>query len=103
MILTNFAPMSISRLAVGHADWTIFTFALATAMVNGILCGILPALHAIRKRDISTCGLAVRDGTSRESNRTRRNLIVAEIALSVPLVVVGGQLLGNFIEMVRGG
>jgi putative ABC transport system permease protein len=93
-ILPAVAPVSIPRLAAGRADWTIFGFALAVAMVNGILFGIAPALR------VSSSGLGVRGATSERHDHLRSTLVVAEVAVSVVLVVIGGQLLGSFVKLM---
>ena len=47
-ILPAIAPVSIPRLAAARADSTIFGFALALAVINGILFGMAPALRLAR-------------------------------------------------------
>ncbi len=101
-ILPKLAPVSIPRLSAARADGMIFGFALMTALVNGILFGMAPALRAIRQeRYISGCDLGTRGGASGKTDRIRGALVIAEVAVSVTLVVVGGQLLGNFIDLIR--
>lgn len=42
-VLPALAPVSIPRLAAGRAGWLILAFAIAVALVNGVLFGIIPA------------------------------------------------------------
>src|SRR6267142_1049353 len=101
-ILPTLAPASIPRLAAARADWTILGFAMMTALVNGMLFGIAPALHATRRRpDLSAFDLSARGGASGRRDRIRGALVIAEVAISVTLVVVGGQIVGNFIDLIR--
>jgi putative ABC transport system permease protein len=101
-ILPAIAPVSIPRLAAARADWTILTFALSVALANGILFGIAPALRSAAAgvpaalRDLGSRGAA-----SGRQDRTRAALVVGEVALTVALVLVGGQLLENFIHLLR--
>jgi len=88
-VLPAVAPVSIPRLAAARADQTVLMFALAIGVCNGMLFGIAPALRMAG---------GVRIGARRGS--TRSGLVVAEVALSVLLVVVGGQLLGSFIKLI---
>jgi predicted permease len=94
-ILPALAPVNIPRLAAARADGTIFGFALALAVVNGILFGIAPALRLTRGN------LNARGAASERHDRTRSSLVAAEIAISVVLVVVGGQLLASFVKLIR--
>ncbi len=94
-ILPAVAPVSIPRLAAARADGSIFEFALALAVINGVLFGIAPALRLARMDGLNSRGVASgrRDGI-------RSSLVAAEVALSTMLVVVGGQLLGSFVKVI---
>ncbi len=92
-VLPAIAPVSIPRLAAARADSTILFFTLAMGMVSGILFGMAPALRMARG------SLGVR-GAAGTRDRLRPVLVVMEVPLSVVLVVIGGQLLGNFRRLV---
>ena len=101
-ILPMVAPVNIPRLSGGRADGAVLTFALAVALINGILFGMAPAVRAIRlERGISGCDLGARGAASGKADPLRGFLVIAEVAVSVTLVVIGGQLLGSFIDLVR--
>ncbi|HEX4230350.1 MAG TPA: FtsX-like permease family protein [Bryobacteraceae bacterium] len=100
-VLSALAPVSIPRLAAARADWTIFLFAVAVALANGLLFGLAPALRSTDSirlpsmRDLGARGVA----TGRH-DRTRGALVIAEVAITVALVLIGGQLLQNFIHLL---
>ncbi len=100
-ILPAAVPVSIPRLAAARADWTILAFALIAATITGVLFGMAPALRAA----LGTHAIAVRDfgarGMSGNRDRIRSSLVVAEVAVTVALVVVGGQLLESFVSLLR--
>ena len=77
-------------------DAGTFAFVLAMAVATGILFGLSPALHATRGAVAS----AIRDSGTGTSGRSRlqRGFVVAQIALSQPLLV----LLGTMISVVIG-
>ncbi len=101
-ILPAVAPVSIPRLAAARADGAIFGFTLALSMINGMLFGIAPALRLARvKEAIALGGLGSRAAAGGRQDRVRSALVVAEVALSVMLVVAGGELLGGFVKLVR--
>jgi putative ABC transport system permease protein len=100
-VLPAIAPVSIPRLAAAQAGTPVLGFALALAMINGLLFGIAPALRsARRKHAISLGGFGSRGAASGRQYRVRSSLVAAEVALSVMLVVIGGQLLGSFLRLV---
>jgi predicted permease len=101
-VLPSIAPVSIPRLATARADWAILGFAIALALVNGILFGVAPALRAAASASPSTLhDLSVRGAISGRQDRIRASLVIAEVAISVVLVLIGSQLLGSFVDLVR--
>ncbi len=100
-VLPAVAPVSIPRLAAARADWPTLVFALIVALVNGLLFGMAAALRAAWSRGIATGDLRAHGGASGGRDRIRGSLVAAEVAVTVVLVVVGGQLLGKFVELLR--
>ncbi len=101
-ILPAMAPVSIPRLAAARADWTILAFAIALALVNGILFGIAPGLRSAGSGTPAAIGdFGTRGAATGRRDRTRAALVIGEVAITVALVLIGGQLLGNFIELLR--
>jgi len=101
-LLPAVAPMSIPRLAAARADWTVFAFTLVVSVLNGFLFGVAPALRTARRDP----ALALRESGSRgyvggSRNRLRSALVVAEVALAVMLVVIGGLLTGSFVRLLQ--
>jgi len=72
-------------------DFGTFAFVLGMALATGILFGLSPALHATRGGVSS----ALRDSGTAISSRSRlqRGFVVAQIALSQPLLVLLGTIL----------
>lgn len=96
-ILPALTPVNIPRLASARPDTTVLLFAMALAVLNGILFGIVPAMRAIRSEGANTGGAR---GIAGGHDRARSLLVVTEVALTVTLVVLGGQLLGAFSRLV---
>jgi len=100
-ILPALAPVTIPRLAAARADWSIFLFALCVALANGLLFGLAPAWRSsVFAGSSALHGLGVRGAASGLRDRTRRALVMAEVAITVALVAIGGQLLGSFIRLL---
>jgi putative ABC transport system permease protein len=98
-ILPALAPVSIPRLAAARADGSIFGFTLALAMINGILFGIAPALRLAGTGE--ALALGSRGAAAGRRDRVRSALVMAEVALSVMLVVTGGEVLSSFVRLMR--
>ena len=100
-LLPAIAPMTIPRLAAARADGSVFAFTLAVSLINGLLFGIAPALRT-SKRDPA---LALQESGSRSvigrnRNGLRSTLVIAEVAVAMILVVIGGLLTGSFIRLL---
>jgi len=93
-VLPALAPVSIPRLAAAHAGGAIFGFALAVAVLNGLLFGIVPAIRAV-----TMGGLSARSVAAGRRDGIRGSIVTAEVAITVALAVIGGQFLGSFLEL----
>jgi len=83
-------------------DPAVLVFTLALALVTGILFGLLPAIRCSRS-DLAT---ALKEGDARglvprAHGRVRAALVVAEVALSVVVLVAAGLLLRSLADLVR--
>ena len=89
-LLPSVVPISIPRLSAARADTATLAFALGTAVLNGLLFGILPAVRAARARR-----------TAMTSPRPGRALMLAQVAIAMSLVAIASQLLANFAFLMR--
>jgi putative ABC transport system permease protein len=97
-ILKQLAPGNIPRLHEVGFSATTFLFALATASVTTLLFGLGPALQILRAPLVSL--LSVRSETgSRRTRWSRSALLVAEVALSLMLLVGAGLLLRSMYRL----
>lgn len=90
--LVALSPSELPRVNVIRLDGAVFAFGLVITTVIGILVGLIPALQA------SSCDLhsGIQQRSSRAAGsrqRTRRTLVVAEVALALVLLVSAGLLL----------
>ncbi len=70
-------------------DWRVFGFALLVSLVTGILFGIVPALQSTKPELVPALKEATAQGGLHRS-RLRSGLVVAQIALSLVLLVAAG-------------
>ncbi len=94
------AAWMLPRLHEVAVDSRVLLFAAAMAAGSALLLALVPACFAgVAHRDLSTAG-ASRSVTSRH-RRTQRMLVVAEVALAVPLVVAAGLMLHSLMRLSR--
>lgn len=95
------APRTVPRIAGIGVDIPVLFFALLATIATGLVCGILPAVHAARPDLHAALKEAVRGAAvNRRGERVRRTLIVAEVALSVMLLVGAGLLTRSFARLL---
>jgi predicted permease len=92
---------SIPRLESVTVDGTALLFALGTAVLTGLVFGILPALQVSGVRAHEPLTDSNRGSSeTRARTWTRELLVVAEVALACLLVVGAGLLLRSFASLL---
>jgi putative ABC transport system permease protein len=94
-------PNALTRQHEISLDESIFLFTLGVAVLTGLLFGLAPAL-AVSKTDLV---VALKEGargafTGAGRNRLRQSLVVAEVALSLIVLVGAGLLVGSFARLI---
>jgi putative ABC transport system permease protein len=80
-----------------QVDARVLGFAFGLSLLTGVLFGLAPALHAARP-DLNE---VLKDGTPRSGRRgrTQSALVVAEIAISLVLLVAAGLAVKSFMRL----
>jgi predicted permease len=81
-------------------DRKIFLFAVAAALVTGMLFGFFPALDATRS-DLATVLKEGRVGLDTRRSRLQSSLVVAQISASLVLLVTAGMFLRGLYKSSR--
>lgn len=89
-------PADTPRLLDVHLDWRVLLFTGMLAVLTGLAFGLAPALQAARPSLVDTLNSASRGAVLSISRRLRGSLAVAEVALSVMLVIAAGLLIRSF-------
>jgi putative ABC transport system permease protein len=83
-------------------DFRVIAFVSAVAMSSGLVVGLLPALTASRQNLVEVLNEGGRGRTASSRQRAVRNvLIVAEVALSMLLLVGAGLLVRSFLNVTQ--
>jgi putative ABC transport system permease protein len=99
-VLVRIQPGNIPRLGEVGLDAAVLFFTLVLALLSGVVCGIGPSLYFSRFALTSGLREGGRTGTSGPGRRAfRRSLIVAEVALSIVLVIGAGLMIRNVIAL----
>jgi predicted permease len=98
-LLRRIAPAELPRVEEIALDPIVLLFALAVSLAAGMCCGLVPVARigsdeASRLRE---GGRAASDGPGR--NRLRSRLVVAEVALTMMLLIASGLMIRTFVAM----
>ena len=99
-VLSTLMPRYTPRIAEVRIDLPVFVFAALAAALCGVLCGLFPSLRdaevgpgdALRSQSRSVAGT--------RSHRLQSGLVVAEVALSIVLLVGGGLMVRSLSALL---
>jgi predicted permease len=94
LVATALPPNTVLTL-----DGRALAFTLAITVVTALLVGILPAIQASRGNVVAVLKDAPRGSSGERGNMLRSGLIVAEVALSIVLLVGSSLLLRSFLAL----
>jgi putative ABC transport system permease protein len=100
-VLRRLHPANLPRLADIRMDATVLAFTVAVCAVTSVLFGLVPALRAARTDPQEHLKSGGRGGSAGDRPGARSLLIVAEVALSVVLLVGAGLLIRSFVALQR--
>ena len=101
-LLVRVAPNDIPRIEEVGLNLTVLLFSLGVTLLTAILCGLVPALTASRLNLNQT----LNEGGSKMSGertalRTRSLLVIAEVAVTVVLLIGAALILRSFANLSR--
>jgi putative ABC transport system permease protein len=90
----------LARVGEIHLDATIYGFVALVVLLTAVLFGLAPALVALQTSSLDT----LKDGgkgCAARSHLQRNVLVVAEVAISLVLLIAAGLLLRSFDELSK--
>ena len=99
--LKSLLPADTPRLFDVHLDGRVLIFTIGLAVFSGLLFGLAPALEASRTDLTESLNAAGRGAAVSVSRRLRGSLAIAEVALSIMLVIAAGLLIRSFRALSR--
>jgi putative ABC transport system permease protein len=101
-ILKGLAETSFPRVTAASLDMTAVAFAVALSLITGLVFGLAPAWQAARLVTHNALKEGGRGSSSgARSQRLRRTLVIAEMAMSLMLLVGAGLLIRSFLQLQR--
>jgi putative ABC transport system permease protein len=100
-VLRRLHPANLPRLADIELDATVLVFTVVICAVTSVLFGLVPALRAASTDPQEHLKAGGRSGSAGDRHGARNLLIVAEVALSVVLLVGAGLLIRSFLALQR--
>jgi predicted permease len=91
--LLKLAPEGIARLSQTRLDATVLLFTVGVSLLTGLLFGLLPAWQSARSELHATLKEGGRTSAGAGRERMRKGLLVAEVGLSLVLLVGAGLML----------
>jgi predicted permease len=99
-VLKAFIPDTISQAKEISIDVKVLVFTLLVSLLTGLFFGLAPALQATKFNLNETLKDGGRDSAaSSRGNRVRAALVVAEVAISLVLLVGAGLLINSFMRL----
>lgn len=100
-LFAKVAHETVPRMTGLSLNGKVFGFNLAISLITGALFGVLPALRASRTDLHETLKDSSATTTDSAGKRLRGTLVVAEVALSVALLVGAGLLVKSLVLLIR--
>jgi hypothetical protein len=99
-VFVPIAPAALPRVDSIEVDGAVLACSIAVLALTGIVAGILPAIHAWRA-NIPTATRGNRSATgTRDQIRTRNALVIAQLALTLPLLVGATALVRTYAALM---
>jgi putative ABC transport system permease protein len=97
-LLTGFAP-HIPRLESASLNGRVLLFTLGLSAITGLICGIFPAWQASKSKPVEAMRSSERHLAGSSVMRWRSVFMIAEVAISMILLVGAGLLLKSFMTL----
>ncbi len=101
-VLTRLAPGGLPRISSSSLNLRVLAFTAAVAILTSLLFGLIPAVHASRRRLAASLNEGGRSGTeTRARNRLKDSFVIIQTALAVVLLAGAGLLLRSLLGLGR--
>ena len=100
--LMAFVPAELGLVRESGVNGKVLAFTAAVCVTAGIICGLLPALRALRSNLAGTLKQGAKgSGGGSGRNRTHDALVISEIAMALVPLIGAGLLLRSFQHLLE--
>lgn len=99
--LMAFVPADLGMVRESGVNGKVLAFTAAVCVVAGIICGLLPALGALRSNLAGTLKQGSKGSGASGRHRTHNVLVVSEIAMALVPLIGAGLLLRSFRHLLE--
>ena len=99
--LRRLGPENLPRLSEVSVSGTVLAFTGGIAILSGILFGLGPALRASHRDTTQSLKEGGAAGQSKSKHRAHNMLVIAEVALSLVVLIASGLLLNSFWRLMH--
>ena len=99
--LVRLAPEGVPRLDQARLDTAVLLFTSGVTLLTGMLFGLLPAWQSAQHDLQTTLKEGGRSTTGGVRDRLRKGLLVAEVGLSLVLLIGAGLMLRTFYQLTH--
>jgi predicted permease len=100
-LLIRLGPGNLPRLNELSLNGTVLVFTGGIAVLTGILCGLGPALQAGHRDSAQNLKEGSATGQSKSKHRVHNVLVIAEVALSLVVLIASGLLLNSLWRLTH--
>jgi putative ABC transport system permease protein len=100
-LIIAFSPGNIPRLEETSLDGRVLGFTVCITLLTVLLFGLAPAIHSSKPDPVIELKGGGRKGGAFHGQRLRSALVVAEVALSLMLVISAGLMIRSFLRLQR--
>lgn len=100
-VFVKTAPVDLPRVSDVVIDWRVAAFAVAVALVAGLVVALLPAWRIGHGDTQAVLRNSSRSATDRGGLRVRSALLATQVALSVALLAVTGLFVASFVQLTQ--
>ena len=98
--LASVMPEDVARPKAIGLDWRVLGFTLCVSILTGAVCGLAPAIQTFRPNLSEALKEGGRDASGGRS-ALRNTLVVAEVALTLVLLIGAGLMLRSFSRLTH--
>ena len=98
-LLTTIIPRDIPQIKTTSIDPWVLGFTILISLLTGLIFGVVPAIQSSNLSPNETLKEGGRGSAAGHGNRIRSGLIVAEVAISLVLLIGAGLLINSFLRL----